>query len=113
MNDTTSENARAFDEQLDAAAEFLNPAVKAAREAGVPELFDDNTAVFLHRTAASSGYVLAAFDPQVLVRWASTSGFALLRAQVNFLPMGMPVLSMELEDLDAAKNRDNQASDKD
>ena len=113
MSDTTSENARAFDEATDRAAEFMNPAISAARDAGVPERFDDSTAVFLHRTAVSGGYVLAAFDPQVLIRWAASGGFALLKAQVNFLPMGMPVLSLELEDLDATKNGNNEASDQD
>lgn len=113
MSDTTSENAQAFDDSTDAAMEFMTPAVQAAREAGVPEAFDDNTSVFLHRTAAGAGYVLVAFDPQVLIRWSASSGFKLLRAGINFLPMGMPVLSVELEDLDAPKDGNNEASDQD
>lgn len=113
MSDTTSENAQAFDDSTDAVTEFMTPAVKAAREAGVPESFDNNSAVFLHRTASGGGYVLVAFDPAVLTRWSESSGFKLLRAGLNFLPMGLPVLSVELEDLDATKDGDNEASDQD
>ena len=109
MSDTTSETVQ----ESERTSEFMSPAVDMARDAGVPELFDDNTAVFLHRTAAGSGYVLVAFDPQVLIRWADTSGFKLKGAAINFLPMGMPVLSVELEDLDATQNREDKASDQD
>src|SRR5688500_3498298 len=93
--------------------DFMAPAVSAAREAGVPEAFDDNTAVFIHRTAASGGYVLVAFDPAVLIRWInSPQGFNLLRGTVNFLPMGMPVLAVELEDIaNAPSNREEQDGD--
>lgn len=114
MNDTTNpENAIAFDEATDKAMDFMAPAVTAAREAGVPDNFDDNTAVFLHRTAASGGYLLIAFDPNVLIRWAnSPQGFNLLRGTVNFLPMGMPVLAVELEDIaNANGNREEQGGD--
>lgn len=113
MSDTTSENAQAFDDSTDRASEFMTPAVQAAREAGVPEEFDDNTAVFLHRTAAGGGYVLVAFDPSVLTRWSRSTGFKLRRAGLNFLPMGLPVLSVELEDLDAAENGNDETSDQD
>lgn len=114
MNDTTSqENATAFDDSTDKAMDFMQPAVAAAREAGVPDVFDDNTAVFLHRTAAGGGYVLVAFDPTVLVRWANaTEGFNLRRGGINFLPMGMPVLSVELEDIaNAPSDREEQGGD--
>lgn len=108
-----SENAQAFDDSTDAAANFMSPAVEAARTAGVTDSFDDNTAVFLHRTGAGGGYVLVAFDPAVLVRWSQSSGFKLLKAGLNFLPMGLPVLSVELEDLDAPKNGTDEAGDQD
>jgi hypothetical protein len=93
--------------------DFLQPEVAAAREAGVPDLFDNATAVFIHRTAANGGYVLAAFDPAVLVRWADAEqGFRLLEARLNFLPYGMPVLGLGLEDLDATPTREEQEGDK-
>lgn len=113
MNDTTSqETAQAFDDSTDKAQEFMLPAVKAARDAGIPEEFDDNTAVFLHRTALTGGYVLLAFDPVVLLAWAATgNGLKLLKGNVNFLPMGMPVISVELENLDATKNGEQQTGD--
>ena len=111
MNDTTSENAQASEESA-AAASLIGSAAQMARDAGVPDKFDDNTAVYLHRTAASTGYVLVAFDPQVLVRWAnSEKGFSLLRGSLNFLPMGMPVLSVELSDNDAVETGDEQTGD--
>lgn len=107
MSDTTSENAQASE-----GADFLKPAIDAARDAGVPEAFDDSTSVFLHRTAAGAGYVLVAFDPAVLVRWADTKqGFRLLKGSLNFLPFGMPVLSIELEDIDAVEDGENEEGD--
>lgn len=118
MSDTTSPESveptgTEFDQSTDKAMDFMQPAVVAAREAGVPEVFDDNTAVFIHRTGAGGGYVLVAFDPTVLVRWAnSRKGFNLLRGGINFLPMGMPVLSVELEDIENADgNGEEQGSD--
>lgn len=109
MSDTTNETAT--DSDLQAAAEFIGDAADLARKAGVPDAFDDSTAVFIHRTAAQGGYVLVAFDPVVLVKWAESKlGFGLVRAGVQFLPMGMPVLSVELEDKDAIVNGEDEAS---
>lgn len=112
MNDTTNETALLSsdeEEEQERVKEFMQPGVEQARAAGIPEVFSDNTAVFLYRTLIGGGYVLAAFDPAVLVQWANNkSGFRLTEGVVNFLPMGMPVLGLGLEDLDATKEREEQ-----
>ena len=109
LSDTTNGKNAPDSERL---SQFIEPEVQAARDAGIPEKFNDHTAVFIHRTAAAGGYILAAFSPEVLVQWAkSERGFNLQEVVLNFLPYGMPVLGLGLEDNDATKEGEVEADD--